>query len=139
MSKSLNISADIKNWPRIYDFIVDYFLEQKILKKNILGMLISAEEIFSNIINHAQVEANSEINVQIDYLYSGKAMSLVFEYAGIKFDPSGAGMPDVSKSPKERRTGGLGLLIVKKFTDNMTYSYIDGKNILQITKRTVNF
>ena len=45
-------------------------------------------------------------------------------------------MPDTTRlKAKERPIGGLGLFMLKRTMDHMTYDYLDGKNILTIEKR----
>lgn len=139
MTKSLIISAELQNWSRIYSFISQYFLKYSISKKDILSITVASEEIFTNIVHHANIESGSKIEIYIDYIGSKRLMTLDFKYAGIKFNPSEAGTPDVKLSVNMRRPGGLGLLIVKKFTDSITYKYSCGKNILKISKKVVNF
>lgn len=139
MIKRLIVLAELQNWTKIYNFIVQYFLELKILKKDILGILIASEEIFSNIIYHAKVEIDSKIAVEVDYIDEKKLMTLKFEYGGVKFNPAEVNIPDVRVSLERRRPGGLGLLIVKRFTDSITYMRCGEKNILEISKKSINF
>ena len=42
--------------------------------------------------------------------------------------------PDVTLSAEERQIGGLGIYMVKKSMDNISYEYKDGRNILTIKK-----
>ena len=43
--------------------------------------------------------------------------------------------PDVSLPASEREIGGLGIYLVKKSMDDVTYRYEDGKNILTLKKK----
>ena len=104
-----------------------------------MGMLVSAEEIFSNIIHHSRINIGDEIEIHIDYDCSNRVMTLNFKYEGIEFNPSEADIPDVNMSFDKRSPGGLGLLIVKRFTDSITYKRSCGKNILEISKKAVDF
>ena len=42
--------------------------------------------------------------------------------------------PDITLSAEERSLGGLGIFMVKKSMDEMTYRHENGKNILSIRK-----
>ena len=42
--------------------------------------------------------------------------------------------PDVSLSAEDRDIGGLGVYIVKKTMDEVSYEYINGQNVLKIKK-----
>ena len=53
---------------------------------------------------------------------------------GVPYDPLAKADPDVTLSAEERDVGGLGIYIVKKNMNEITYEYKDGKNILRIRK-----
>lgn len=52
----------------------------------------------------------------------------------MQYDPLARQEPDTTLSAEEREIGGLGIYMVKKSMDEITYSYKDGQNILQIRK-----
>ncbi|MDO4199232.1 MAG: ATP-binding protein [Clostridia bacterium] len=139
MSKKLIISSDVKNWNKIYEFINKYFTENNLPKKMIFGILVSSEEIFSNIIRHSRSKIHDEIIISVENNHSAKMVSLVFKYGGVEFNPIDADSPDVSVPLDKREIGGLGLVIVKNFIDDISYTYLEGKNILKISKKVVDF
>ena len=53
---------------------------------------------------------------------------------GKPYDPLAKPDPNTSLPLMERKKGGLGIFMVKKSMDDMTYEYKDGKNILTIVK-----
>lgn len=139
MPKNLIITADIQNWNKIYEFITNYFKKSNLSKKNRFEIIISSEEIFSNILHHSRTTVNDEIVVSVDFEPIAKMASVVFKYGGIEFNPLKISLPDVSVSLSKRKMGGLGLLIVKNFTDDILYTYSDGRNILKISKKIIDF
>lgn len=52
----------------------------------------------------------------------------------VPYDPLAAIEPDISLSAEDRAIGGLGIFMVKKSMDEITYRYESGKNILSIRK-----
>ena len=54
---------------------------------------------------------------------------------GIPFDPLKKPDPDITLSLEERQIGGLGIFIVKKTMDSVSYAYENGKNILTMIKK----
>ncbi|MBR2578642.1 MAG: ATP-binding protein [Clostridia bacterium] len=108
-------------------------------KKSIYKILISTEEIFSNILHHSCSESGDEIEISTDFDPLENIASVVFKYGGMEFNPLGKELPDISLPPYKRKLGGLGLLIVKKFADDVTYKYSGGKNILEISKKIIDF
>ncbi len=138
MSKSIIISPEVKNWDKIYDFIYKYFRKNNLSQKSVFEILISSEEIFSNIIYHSCTETYDEVIISADYQILANTASVVFKYGGVEFNPLKNKLPDVSLPLYKRRLGGLGLLIVKNFTDGVTYTYSGGKNILKISKKVAD-
>ena len=61
-------------------------------------------------------------------------VEIQFLDGGKPFDPLAKKDADTTLSADEREIGGLGILMVKKSMDAVTYSYRDGKNILTIKK-----
>ena len=54
---------------------------------------------------------------------------------GVPFDPLKKPDPDITLSVEERQIGGLGIFIVKKTMDSVSYAYENGKNILTMIKK----
>jgi anti-sigma regulatory factor (Ser/Thr protein kinase) len=54
---------------------------------------------------------------------------------GVPYDPLQAAEPDVTASLDERSIGGLGILLVKKMMDTVTYERAGGRNVLRMRKR----
>ena len=59
---------------------------------------------------------------------------VTFADSGIPYNPLEAATPDTTKPAMERIAGGLGIFVVKKTMDSMTYEYRNGQNILTIRK-----
>lgn len=50
------------------------------------------------------------------------------------YDPLAKEEPDITLSAQERPIGGLGIYMVKKTMDDISYEYKEGQNILKIRK-----
>ena len=53
---------------------------------------------------------------------------------GKPYDPTEQPEPDVTLSAAEREIGGLGIFMVKKSMDRVSYEHVGGRNILTIEK-----
>ena len=62
------------------------------------------------------------------------AVLLSFIDNGRAYDPLAADNPNTTLSAEERPIGGLGVFLVKKTMDEITYEYKDGMNILKVKK-----
>ena len=115
---------------------VEAFLEEKmelmgLSMKLINKVQVSADEIFSNIVNYSGAS-----ETRISLKRSETDLELRFEDNGKAFDPTGSANPDVTLSADEREIGGLGIFMVRKMTSSMNYSYRDGWNVLDLTFET---
>ena len=64
-------------------------------------------------------------------------VSVVFSDAGKKFNPLEKADPNVALSADERAIGGLGLFMVKRMMDKVTYNYVDGRNVLVVGRKRI--
>ena len=53
---------------------------------------------------------------------------------GRPYNPLETKDPDITLSAEEREIGGLGIFMVKKTMDQVTYEYMDGYNRLSLRK-----
>ena len=60
---------------------------------------------------------------------------ITFLDSGVPYDPLQKEDPDITLPAAQRDIGGLGIFMVKKSMDNVQYAYLDGKNILTLTKK----
>ncbi|MGN0381691.1 MAG: ATP-binding protein [Suilimivivens sp.] len=69
--------------------------------------------------------------------FDEKENAILFRFTdqGIPFDPLAKPDPDVTLNAKEREIGGLGIYMMKKMMDEVSYSYEHGHNILTMKKK----
>lgn len=92
------------------------------------------EEIVANVISYAYEDSQShEIVVQAQ-LANGELI-LAVEDDGRSFNPLLMPPPDLESSLEQRKVGGLGLHLVREFTQSISYARKDGKNHLVLRKK----
>ena len=94
---------------------------------------LSLEEMFVNIAHYAYPDGDGWAEVHVRVTDKGAEITLVD--GGIPYNPLDKEDPDVTLSVEEREVGGLGIFLVKKTMDDMTYVRRDGRNELTIRKR----
>ena len=60
---------------------------------------------------------------------------ITFIDEGVPFDPLSVPDPDTELSLDERDIGGMGIHIVRKSMDEVSYEYKDGRNIFTVMKK----
>jgi len=96
---------------------------------------LAIEEIFVNIASYAYHPAEGEAEVRCEILQDPLRVELQFLDSGKPYDPLAKEDADTSVEALEEREGGLGILLVKKTMDDVSYVYENGKNILTIRKK----
>ena len=131
--KTLTVDAKVENLEAVTEFVDSFLEENDCPMKTEMQVNISIDEVFHNIVSYAYDEKNGKIEIQIE---SGDPVKLVliFKDSGTPFNPLENDDPDITLSSDDREAGGLGIFMVKKLMDNVTYSYENGQNILKLEK-----
>ena len=95
---------------------------------------IAIDELFGNIAQYAYNPDTGPATVRVEVENDPMAVVITFIDHGVPYDPLAAADPDLTLSAEERAVGGLGVFLVKKTMDDVTYEYKDGQNILRIKK-----
>lgn len=94
---------------------------------------IILEELCANYIEHVGDEKVSFLNIQLSSDESN--LSITVSDNGPPFDPTKVPAPDISLPPEQRQAGGIGLHLVRHYTDEILYSRKNGKNIVYMEKK----
>lgn len=91
------------------------------------------EELVVNIASYAYPDdAEGYIDVKIEK--TDHRIVFCFRDGGVPFNPLEHKMPDTSQSWEQRGIGGLGIFLVLKKMDEVSYAYVDNENVLTIYK-----
>ncbi|MBQ3105696.1 MAG: ATP-binding protein [Lachnospiraceae bacterium] len=134
MKKSLTLPAVIENLDRVLSFAEDYLIRAGCPAKKLMQFQIAVEEVYVNIAHYAYEEAGGTATVELDTAREPARVSITFIDSGKPYNPLEKEDPDITLPVQERQIGGLGVYMVKKLMDEVTYEYRDGRNILVITK-----
>ncbi|MCM1046029.1 MAG: ATP-binding protein [Candidatus Gastranaerophilales bacterium] len=132
--KELTVDATLQSIPVVTAF-VDEQLEQLDCPPKAQAQIdIAIDELFSNIVHYAYHPEVGPATVRIEILDEPLSVVITFIDQGVPYDPLAKPDPDVTLSAQDREPGGLGIYLVKKNMNEITYEYKDGKNILRIRK-----
>lgn len=121
---------------RVYDYFTDEVSKVVGIDK-VKKYYVVVDEIFSNIVKYGFKEKSVDnyIIIDLDIDLDKRNIKIVFKDNGIQFNPIESQDPNVNLSINERKEGGLGIYIVKKMMDEVSYEYKDNNNILTIEKK----
>lgn len=132
--KELTIYAVLENIPAVTAFVDEQLEALDCPMKAQMQIDIAIDELFSNIARYAYKPDVGPVTVRVEAQQDPMAVVITFIDRGVPYDPLAKEDPDVTLSAEERDIGGLGIYMVKKSMDEMTYEYRDGQNILKIRK-----
>ena len=134
LMEELTVEATFGSIAVVTEF-VDHLLEQYGCPVKAQTQIdIAIDELFSNIVRYAYFPGVGPATVRVEVLEKPLSVIITFIDQGVPYDPLSKDNPDVTLSAEERELGGLGIYIVKKNMNEITYEYKEGKNILRIRK-----
>ena len=133
--KELTIAATVENIEVVTDFVNQQLEELACPMKAQMQIDVAIDELFSNIAHYSYNPEVGQATVRVEVVENPLAVTITFIDNGIPYDPLAKEDPDLTLSAEERQIGGLGIYMVKKSMDEITYEYKDGQNILAIKKK----
>ena len=130
----LTIAATMENIEVVTDFVNQQLEALNCPMKAQMQIDIAIDELFSNIARYSYNPEVGQATVRVEVVEDPLAVTITFIDNGVPYDPLAKADPDVTLSAEEREIGGLGIYMVKKTMDDITYEYKDGQNILSIKK-----
>ena len=132
--KEITLEASVENIAAVTEF-ADGVLEGLGCPAKARAQLdVAIDELFSNIARYAYAPGTGSVTVRVEALEGPRAVELTFIDSGVPYDPLAREDPNTGLPLEEREAGGLGVFIVKKTMDAMSYEYANGQNILRAAR-----
>lgn len=120
--------ADLSRLEEVQAFVEKTLAEKESPARSIRRLLISFDEIFSNVCRHSGAR---EVTVECG-MEDGRSF-LMIEDDGAAFNPLERPRPNVKEPLESRKAGGLGIYMVRELMDEVIYERTDKKNRLTMT------
>lgn len=133
--RELTVTAAVDQIETVTEFVNEQLEALDCPMKAQIQIDVAIDELFSNIARYAYAPGTGTVTVRVASEEGAAVVSVSFVDQGMPFDPLAAEDPDTSLSAEEREIGGLGIFMVKKTMDEVSYEYKDGQNVLTIRKR----
>ena len=132
----ITVSAEVNQVKTVTRFVNEHLEALGCSERIKIQVDVAIDEIFSNIAHYAYDPETGPATVMVEVEEVPLSVVITFVDHGVPYDPLAEARPDVSRLPKEERPiGGLGLFMVRKIMDDISYEYRDGQNILTIRKK----
>lgn len=93
---------------------------------------LALDELATNLARHG---AGSDVSMRIECRASPDELRIHVEDDGPAFDPRTAPAPDVDGPVEGRRSGGLGLHLLRELADSFEYARVHDRNRVTLAKR----
>ncbi len=100
--------------------------------KTVVELNLILDELVSNIIEHGDSLKESEIDIKLSK--KNMVITLVVTDDGPPFDPTITPSVDIALPLEERKCGGLGIHLIRRFSDNCRYKRVKNQNVLTLIK-----
>lgn len=134
-AQEMTVRADIRNIPSVTAFVDRQLEEAGCPRRAKVKIDIAVDELMSNIARYAYAPGSGPVTVKVEIFRDPDSAVLTFADHGVPFNPLDKAPPDTELSLEEREYGGLGIHLVRRSMDGMSYKYRDGENILKIEKK----
>ncbi len=134
LSRTLELPAKRDAFVTLKGFIEELALELALSDKLRKQLLIVADEVFTNIALYGYPKTEGDAKVVVALDGATRELTLTFIDAGVPFNPLEVQEPDITAPAAERQIGGLGMFMVKRLMDSVTYEHRDNQNILTLKK-----
>jgi anti-sigma regulatory factor (Ser/Thr protein kinase) len=132
--RSITVPAIDEDPAPVIDFVEKELSQHDCPAKALYQIEVAIEEILVNIVSYAGLTEADGVEVRCEILDDPLRVVIQFLDGGVPFDPLAKSDPDTSPEAIMEREGGLGIFMVKKMMDNVSYAYENGKNTLTILK-----
>jgi len=132
--RHLILHNDIQQIPQLAEFIETIADEIKLDQGLAMSLNLALEEAVTNVILYAYPEGSDGL-VDVEAIMSKDKLKFIISDSGKEFDPTAAPEADITLGVEDRPIGGLGIYLVRKIMDSVSYERTDGKNILSMTKK----
>ena len=132
--KELFIEALTDNLDSVLAFVDEQLEATECSMKIQMQIDLAVEEIFVNIANYAYDPETGPATVRVDVAPDGTVVTITFVDNGVPYDPLAKADPDITLPAEQHEIGGLGIFLVKKNMDDVSYEYVNGSNILTLKK-----
>lgn len=112
------------------------FLEQELDRRQCPAkaktqLMVGLDEIVSNI-----VRCSGASGIALDLEFSSDPGQVVMEVSddGVAFNPLSVKEPDITLAPEKRAVGGLGIMLLRKTMDSVSWRRATGHNVLTVVK-----
>jgi len=130
----LLVPNDLAELERVSRELEEFGREHDLSAADVLALNLAVDEVLTNIILYA-FPRREDHEVELAVRIEENTLTVEFADSGRPFDPSSVPAPELDAALEDRPVGGLGLHIVRRLFDDMSYEREDDRNVLTLRRR----
>lgn len=119
--------CDTVNLQSVRDFLRKSLSDNGVKDPDAYMTVLAVDEICSNLMIHANA-CNEEMEINLDLLFLSNQLRITITDFGISFNYDNHMDNSLQTLVDHKRKGGLGLMLVKRIMDEVSYQTESGKN-----------
>jgi len=131
-TSSITLKASLENLETINSFLHKWAKKASLSARGENELLLAVEEVFVNIVKYAYAESLGKVTIHCRMDEDNLILQIKDE--GISFNPLQLPEPHLASCLKERKVGGLGVFLMRRFVDNVKYEKQGKYNVLTLVK-----
>ena len=134
MAESMKIACSTENLKEVRKFVNSNLSKLAISENEINMIILAVDEICANRIIHSnKSNKNNTLEIEISHKYEGVQFNI--KDRGDFYDNTTQEDPTISSLIKEKRKGGIGLMLVRKIMDSIEVKKEDPYTIYTLFKK----
>jgi len=129
---TMTFKADVGELDKLMTLLEEQLSQVDCPMRVVMQFQVAAEEAFVNVAHYAYAPGEGNVDILLDVQAHRASLTLVD--SGKPYNPLERAEPDVTLSAEDRPIGGLGIYMIRKSMDDVSYVYRDGKNMLTMMK-----
>lgn len=131
----IKIDSNLENLSVIADFVAKT-MRQLGIEEHIYEVQTAVDEACTNVIEYAYADREGVITISCELQGEDFVISIMDN--GKPFDPTSVPPPDLEGNWDTRRIGGLGIYLMKKLMDEVSYHFDVEKGNMLVMRKTLN-
>lgn len=136
---NLTLKNDLNEIIRLSEAVDNYVCENGLEARLAFDINLALEEIVTNIISYGYKDIKGDDAV-IDIFFNlqSDTLEITVKDQAVPFNPLELPEPETDLSVEDRPIGGLGIHLVRKLMDSLSYRREDDSNLLIMSKQVSN-
>lgn len=134
IDRLFRVRNDLREVARVGDEVRALWMEQGFPEELEMPVTLALEEALSNVIRHGCVP-EQEYDIRVHFSGNEQAVKIEVSDNARPFDPLSLPPPALDVPIQQRKIGGLGVFLVRKLMDEVTYEFREGRNRLCFRKQ----